>query len=92
MSGQEAHNAGEMIEISDGWWNKLNSMPFISCKCQLSVLFILMSCFLSAEHKGKTLHLLKQASKPVPQGRKRFKHNIYDPASAALQVLVPLGN
>jgi len=32
---------------------------------------------LCAENKGKTLHLLKQASKPVPQMRKRFKHNVY---------------
>ena len=26
-----------------------------------------------AEHKGRTIHLLKQASKPVPQIRKRRK-------------------
>lgn len=29
------------------------------------------------ENKGKTLHLLKQASKPVPQQRKRKKREIF---------------
>ena len=32
---------------------------------------------LCIEQKGKTLFLLKQASKPVPQVRKRRKLNIY---------------
>ena len=30
----------------------------------------------SIEHKGKTLHLLKASSKPVPQQRKRRKIDI----------------
>ena len=30
------------------------------------------------ENKGKTLHLLKQASKPVPQQKKRVKRTIYE--------------
>ena len=25
--------AKEVIEISDAWWEKLNAMPFVSCKC-----------------------------------------------------------
>lgn len=32
--------------------------------------------FLRTEHKGKTLHLLKANSKPVPQIRKRRKISI----------------
>ena len=31
-----------------------------------------------SEHKGKTLFLLKKASKPVAAGRKRIKRNTYD--------------
>ena len=30
-----------------------------------------------AENKGRTLHLLKKASKPVPQNRKRVKRDIF---------------
>ena len=30
-----------------------------------------------AENKGKTLHLLKKASKAVPQNRKRLKRDIF---------------
>ena len=30
-----------------------------------------------AENKGKTLHLLKKASKAVPQNRKRVKRDIF---------------
>ena len=30
-----------------------------------------------SEHKGKTLFLLKQTSKPVPQVRKRIKRDIF---------------
>ena len=30
-----------------------------------------------SQHKGKTLNLLKQSSKPVPQERKRKKHEIF---------------
>ena len=30
-----------------------------------------------AENKGRTLHLLKKASKPVPQNRKRIKRDIF---------------
>ena len=31
----------------------------------------------AAESKGKTLHLLKKASKPVPQYRKRIKRSVF---------------
>ena len=39
--------------------------------------------FIFAEHKGKTLHLLKADSKPVPQERKRKKVGIYETFAAA---------
>ena len=32
------------------------------------------------ERKGKTLHLLKQGTKPVPGNRKRKRHEVFDPA------------
>ena len=32
------------------------------------------------ERKGKTLHLLKQSAKPVVVGRKRKRHEVFDPA------------
>ena len=32
------------------------------------------------ERKGKTLHLLKQRAKPVVGGRKRKRHEVFDPA------------
>jgi len=33
-------------------------------------------CFVCTEHKGRTVHLLKASSKPVPQERKRRKIDI----------------
>ena len=30
--------AREAIEVSDDWWNALNSVPFVSCKYFLSLL------------------------------------------------------
>ena len=32
MKAQEEAERGESIEISAHWWEKLNSMPFVSCK------------------------------------------------------------
>ena len=61
----------ETIEISHEWWEKLTSIPFVSCKNHLRFNF---SCI---EHKGKTLHLLKQKAKEVPQQRKRRKLTVY---------------
>ena len=51
-------------------------------QCLLSpvsfVSFSELTNFMYAEHKGKTLHLLKQASKPVCQERKRRKYSVYE--------------
>ena len=60
MSAQEKPDYGETIEISDKWWNRLNALPFVSCKSLIPVVGIIqMSILFCAEHKGKTLHLLK---------------------------------
>ena len=32
MKVQEEKDQGESIQISDHWWDKLNSVPFVSCK------------------------------------------------------------
>ena len=61
----------EVIDITDTWWNKLNELPFVSCKWNIDIFD------LCPEQKGKTLFLLKHASKPVQQVRKRRKLNIY---------------
>ena len=37
----------------------------------------LVFCLFAIEHKGRTLHLLKSSSKPVPQQRKRKKISLY---------------
>jgi hypothetical protein len=52
-----------------------------------------MHIFFCVEHKGKTLHLLKQASKPVPQERKRMKRTIYtDEAGNFEEAVVTMPN
>jgi hypothetical protein len=33
MAAQPGDERGETIEISDAWWDKLNAVPFVSCKC-----------------------------------------------------------
>ena len=33
MNAQTKVDRGNTIEISDSWWEKLNSVPFVSCKC-----------------------------------------------------------
>ena len=38
------------------------------------------------ERKGKTLHLLKQSAKPVQRGRKRKRHDVFDPATDKMDV------
>ena len=38
----------------------------------------------SIERKGKTLHLLKQEAKPVARGKKRLRHEVFDPAEKPL--------
>ena len=38
------------------------------------------------ERKGKTLHLLKQSAKPVQRGRKRKRHEVFDPANEEMQI------
>ena len=35
-----------------------------------------------SQTKGKTLHLLKENSKPVPQQRKRMKRDVYGTPAA----------
>ena len=32
MSAQKQTEQAETIEITQEWWNKLNSVPFVSCK------------------------------------------------------------
>ena len=71
MKAKEGEDNRESIAITDTWWNKLNEIPYVSCK------YYLTNANLCIEHKGKTLFLLKQASKPVPQSRKRMKRSIY---------------
>jgi hypothetical protein len=52
-----------------GWVNYRNSHSYHVSR--------LLSITLCAESKGRTLHLLKQRSKPVPQQRKRRKVEIF---------------
>ena len=44
------------------------------CQPTMNPVMTMLYC---AENKGKTLHLLKKASKMVPQGRKRVKRDIF---------------
>jgi hypothetical protein len=32
MNAQEKPDHGDTIEMSDKWWERLNALPFISCK------------------------------------------------------------
>ena len=32
MKAKEEQDDGEAIEVTDAWWEKLNSIPFVSCK------------------------------------------------------------
>ncbi len=72
--GQRNSAAGEdmeaqAIEVTEGWLEQLKAVPFVSCKS----IFV---CDSFVARKGKTIHLLKMASKPVPQERKRRKISI----------------
>ena len=58
-------------------WEKLNALPFVSCKCLAGMASSLNNVVGVIENKGKTLHLLKKQSKPVPQNRKRMKRDIF---------------
>ena len=50
-----------------------------SCRTPLSVVSAISNAVdTCSEHKGKTLYLLKKASKPVPTVRKRIKRNTYN--------------
>ena len=60
----------DSIEVNDEWWDKLQQLPFKSCKYNYI-------CNVYVEHKGRTLHLLKQKSKAVPQDRKRKKVELF---------------
>ena len=60
----------QAIEVTEDWLNKLKAQPFISSKSFYSLI-------ISIAHRGRTLHLLKQSSKPVPQQRKRRKITIF---------------
>ena len=68
MQAREDLDNGEAIEITEGWWEKLHSVPFVSCKYlslkAASVVNIIsnmerLEITFCTEHKGKTLHLLK---------------------------------
>ena len=50
-----------------------NWLPYLSSVVR--IIFVLT--FSCTEHKGKTLHLLKQKAKEVPQQRKRRKLTVY---------------
>ena len=75
MTVQEDGDGADAIVISDEWWEKLTALPFVSRKYHN--LFTIPAMLRCAENKGKTLHLLKKASKPVPQSRKRVKRDIF---------------
>jgi hypothetical protein len=57
---------GETIEISEDWHRQLMSLPFKSSK------FHLNNCQFELEMSGRTVHLLKQKTKPH-QGIKNRK-------------------
>ena len=59
MKGNEKNEEMECIQISEKWWDQLNAVPFVSCKCRLLPIIHLLTNLVCAEHKGKTLHLLK---------------------------------
>lgn len=54
------------MEITDDWLEKLQAIPYISCKFTLLIDPLV-------ERRGRTVHLLRQKSKDVPQARKRRK-------------------
>ena len=54
------------MEITDDWLEKLQAIPYISRKFTLMI-------NPSVERRGRTVHLLRQKSKDVPQARKRRK-------------------
>ena len=56
-------------------------MPYFSRRC-CSIKLIIYS----VERKGKTLHLLKTSAKPVQAGRKRKRHEVFDPANDEIDV------
>lgn len=35
VSASSQSMAGQAVEITDEWWDKLNSLPYISCKLSL---------------------------------------------------------
>ena len=66
-AGRETEPAQNVV-VTEDWWQKLTAVPFISCKYPLPAADVFV-----AENPGRTLHLLKAKSKPVPQARKRRK-------------------
>lgn len=51
-------NQGEYIEITPAWQAQLDAVPFLSSKsCELVLTLV--------ETKGRTVHLLKQKTKPM---------------------------
>lgn len=71
----------DTVLVTDDWWQQLNAMPYLSRKLSYSIII-----FHSIEKRGKTLHLLKQSAKPVQTGRKRKRHEVFDPANDEMHV------
>jgi hypothetical protein len=65
-TAQEGEQMDKAIEITDEWWDQLNSLPFISRKYNYTTNVCL-------DHKGRTIHLLKQGSKQSNAPKKRRK-------------------
>ena len=79
MAADADQNKTSSIAISKFWEEELPSMPYLSCKClmrYLKVLLFLSILFFITERSGKTVHLLKSGSKRIATDRKRKKHEL----------------
>ena len=71
-SKPELLKQSKWVKTGGSNWTKCLSFPVSTFNLYWS-----LSCFLLwPEHKGKTIHLLKSSSKPVPKERKRRKIEI----------------
>ena len=53
MRAQDEERQQETIEISAEWWDKLNSMPFVSCKCCEAFRRYHLACQFMCRTQGK---------------------------------------
>jgi len=74
-SGQE-DNAMTEVKVSDHWWEELNAMPFISCKCHFDV-FVLVPCGhdMLAYADAVAVHRAQGHDHPPAEGRRKARRS-----------------